>query len=270
MIFCEVRQFAEQLAREAGALVKRAHQSRDKQVECKNELGTDLVTQTDREVEELIKERIKAAYPNHWFVGEESSREHAIHCNGGCWMVDPIDGTTNFVHGQVNVAISIGWCWEGIPTVGVIYNPILDYLFSASLGHGAHLNGHPIQVSSCTSLHQALIHTEFGVLMSDISRKQHQMNLLINYPVHAIRMHGSAAMALCWVAMGVAEAYFERGIKAWDIAAGTVIVREAGGHVGGFTDQHYELAGGEVVACCNEQIRNELLSLIEGSSPLSQ
>ncbi|KAI7895607.1 uncharacterized protein EV154DRAFT_495444 [Mucor mucedo] len=249
----EYLQFAIQLAQDAGAIIKAAVDSRmagsGSNIELKKENPTDLVTETDKAVEEFIKARLFKTYPSHKFIGEETfaSGEKTEFTQEPTWIVDPIDGTTNFIHGYPFVAVSIGFTLNKIPTIGVVFNPLLNELYSAAKGQGAYLNNtiklplfNPPQ--PLTDLSHCLIATEAGsdrsklvidakiAAIHDMLRKKDEHHPFAAES-HSIRTTGSAALNLCNVAKGVVDVYWEVGCWEWDVAAGMVIVAESGGLV---------------------------------------
>lgn len=218
------------LVKEAGSIV------REKIYQCKDAMtkscDVDLVTIWDQEVEKLLMDGISSKFPDHKFIGEEttSSGEKAELTDAPTWIIDPIDGTMNFVHGLPHTCISVGLHIGKVAEIGVIYNPILEQLFTARRGKGAFLNGAPIRVSDTKELRKALIMVEMGTSRDLEKMKVVFQNINILTPqVHGLRALGSAALNMSMVALGGADAFFEYGIHAWDIAAGDLIVREAGG-----------------------------------------
>ena len=187
---------------------------------------TDLVTEADQWSEDRIVNRLSDARPQDEIVSEEGT------CVTGTssvrWLVDPIDGTTNFVHGHPGFSVSIAAEIDGRPTVGVIVDPVLNEVFAAVRGEGATRNGQRIQVSSLTDLSQALVATGFGYQPAHRrSQAKRLVNILPN--VGDIRRMGGAALDLASVACGRVDAFFEKGLAAWDVAAGQVLLTEAGG-----------------------------------------
>jgi myo-inositol-1(or 4)-monophosphatase len=177
----------------------------------------------------LIAGRIRAAFPDHDLLGEEGSRG-AEAPSPFRWVIDPLDGTTNFTHALPTFAVSIGLEENGVPLVGVVYDPMRDELFVGRRCGGASLNNQPIRASSIDSLDRSLLVTGFSY---DLERRARQAatwrDLLTR--VQAIRQTGSAALNLCYIAAGRLDGYWERGISPWDVAAGALIVMEAGGTV---------------------------------------
>lgn len=204
-----------------------------KTVEHKGQV--DLVTETDKACENLIFCLIKETFPDHEFIGEETTAVSGSFelTDKPTWIIDPLDGTTNFVHRFPFVCVSIGLTINKVPTVGVVYNPIMNELFSAVKGRGAFLNGSPISVSAQKEIGQALLATEAGTKRDKptVDALTDKINMLL-YKVRSLRMSGSCALNLCGVACGRLDIFYEIGFGGpWDIAAGVVIVEEAGGIV---------------------------------------
>ncbi len=211
--------------------------------------AVDLVTDYDVKVELYVKEKLSEAFPEHTLVGEETS-EGIIHPDKAIY-IDPIDGTTNFVHGIPFCAISIG-VWEGgEPVAGVVYNPVLDELFYAEKGKGAYCNDEVLHVSEERTLERSLMATGFPYTKieqgEDFRWAMKSIEAVLPY-TRDIRRLGSAALDLCNVARGNFEGYFEINLKPWDVAAGILMVKEAGGRVsrrdgGAYTlDEHIIVA----------------------------
>jgi len=216
---------ASDIAREAGALILGALPG-ERQVEAKSS-ATDLVSEMDRASETLIVQQILQARPHDGVLGEEGAERAGS--SGVRWVIDPIDGTTNYLHRIPHFAVSIGIELEGVTVAGVVFNPAADELFAAALGHGATLNGAPIHPSTETRLGSALIGTGFGY---DAGLREQQAAIVVQRvlpQVADVRRSGSAALDLCWVACGRLDAYYERGVQPWDVSAASLVVREAGG-----------------------------------------
>ncbi|KAI8145444.1 hypothetical protein BJV82DRAFT_603682 [Fennellomyces sp. T-0311] len=247
----EYLSFAIALAKEAGKMIKDATETRmsgaGSQVVMKYDNPTDLVTETDQAVEKYIKQRLSQTYPEHRFIGEETMAEgvEAEFTEEPTWIVDPIDGTTNFVHGHPFVAVSIGLTIAKEPVVGVVYCPLFNELYSAAKGHGAFLNESkrlPLYQPSpppLGDLSQCLVATEAGSDRSPevFGKKMNLIHTLLKQKeqngkqAHSIRCTGSAAINMCSVAKGVVDVYWEVGCWEWDVCAAIVIVRESGGIV---------------------------------------
>jgi myo-inositol-1(or 4)-monophosphatase len=219
----------------------------------------DLVTEYDLKVELFLKEKLAAAFPEHTLVGEETNEqitypEKAIY-------IDPIDGTTNFVHGIPFCAISIG-IWEGDePVAGVVYNPVLGELFYAQKGKGATCNGEPLKVSEASTLERSLIATGFPYTKIEQGEDFHWVMKSMEAVLPCtrdIRRLGSAALDLCYVARGTFEGYYEVNLKPWDVAAGILMVTEAGGEVSRRDGGAYTLDE-RVLVASNGRIQNALV-----------
>jgi inositol-phosphate phosphatase / L-galactose 1-phosphate phosphatase len=200
----------------------------------------DLVTATDGAAEAAVRAALAAVFPAHAFIGEEEAAAAASRGDGPpvltddpTWIVDPLDGTTNFVHGFPAVAVSIALAIGGQPVVGVVFNPVTDELFAASRGRGATRNGEPCAPSPVADLSSALIGTEIGVSRDPaVGAAVFSRAAALTSAARSLRCGGSCALGLCAVACGRLDVFYEIGFGgAWDVAAGAVIVREAGGEV---------------------------------------
>ncbi|CAG7832525.1 unnamed protein product [Allacma fusca] len=218
------------LTKEAGQVIREAI-AKTKQIQTKSS-DIDLVTETDQQVEKLLIGGLQKTFPDHKFIGEESTAagQKCVLTDDPTWIIDPVDGTMNFVHGLPLVAISIGLLIKKNPVIGIIYNPILEQLYTARLGQGAFLNGNPIRVSGEKELSKALVCSEVGT-STDPLKVQVVLNNLTKLVgnVHGVRLYGTAACALGMVACGGADAFCHMGLHCWDLAAGQLIVEEAGG-----------------------------------------
>ena len=189
----------------------------------------DLVTEADKAAELLIASRLRSAFPDHDLLGEEGSRSE----NAGArfrWVIDPLDGTTNFAHGLPTFAVSIALEDAGLPVAGVIYDPMRNELYRAVKGGGASLNGEPIRASRVDQLNAAVLVTGFAHTLEQRRRQGAAWCGVLEH-VLALRQTGSAALNLCYVAAGRLDGYWERGIQPWDVSAGALLVSEAGGQV---------------------------------------
>jgi myo-inositol-1(or 4)-monophosphatase len=245
-------------ARAAGALL-RQHHGQPQQVDYKR--GVELVTALDGQAEALIVERIRAAFPEHAILAEEgtaggSSAEHR-------WLVDPLDGTVNFAHGYPAFAVSIAYERAGRVLVGVVYDPLRDELFVARAGVGAHLNGSPLRVSTTRELERSLLATGLPYDRPDQAASL-RLAAAVLRSVPDLRRSGSAALDLCYVAAGRCDGYWERPLQPWDMAAGALLVAEAGGRVTTLGGDPHDLNRREAVAT-NGWIHAALLAaLAEG------
>jgi myo-inositol-1(or 4)-monophosphatase len=238
----ELRSFAEELAREAGGLLQ-AYRERPLEVGYKGDI--DLVTAADRDAEHLLRERIRARYPDHAILGEEAGYEPGT--SDFCWVLDPVDGTTNYAHGFPYYCVSVGLLRAGALHVGAVFNPVLGELFSAGAGGGATLDGRPIRVSATTELRRALLTTGFPYT---VLRDRANFDMFERFMLRsqAVRRAGSAALDLCHVACGRYDGFWERGLSPWDVVAGAVILLEAGGALTDYIGGPFDPAGRELLA----------------------
>lgn len=218
------------LVKKAGNLIT-DHVGGCKSFELKS-CDIDLVTEVDKNVEDTLISGLKAKFPDHKFIGEET-----VSSGGKCeltddptWIIDPVDGTMNFIHGFPHSCISVGLTINKEAVAGIVYNPLLQQLFTAKKGQGAFYNDRQIHVSSIKELGKALIAFEAGT-SRDVEKRDVVFNnfKMVVDNAHGVRCLGSAALNMAMVALGGADANFEFGIHAWDIAAGDILVREAGG-----------------------------------------
>jgi len=241
-------------AREAGALIRR-RLGHYHSIETKSSLS-DLVTDVDRESEALLADRLLSAFPGHLMLGEEEDPSRVEYL----WVCDPIDGTTNFVAGLPFCTVSVALARFGEPVVGVIYDPMRDELFAARRGGGAFLNGQRIQVSPERRLDQAMVATGFAY-QTGLRRVTLDDAVRITPRIRNLRALGSAALHLAYVAAGRLTGFWERGLHAWDLAAGYLLVTEAGGVFTDLEGAPYRLSTTDLLAT-NGPIHSELLSLI--------
>jgi myo-inositol-1(or 4)-monophosphatase len=219
----------------------------------------DLVTEADKAAEQLIASRLRAAFPDHDLLGEEGSRSENTSARYR-WVIDPLDGTTNFAHGLPTFAVSIGLEDAGQPVAGVIYDPMRNELFRAFKGGGATLNGEPIRASRIDHLNSAVLVTGFAHTLEQ-RRLQGAAWCGLLERVRALRQTGSAALNLCYVAAGRLEGYWERGIQPWDVSAGALLVAEAGGRVTDRTGGEFN-AHDRVVVATNGSLHQELIDIL--------
>jgi len=249
------------IAQEAGSLFLKGYHA-NKEVTFKSDI--DLVTQYDVAVEELVKAKLAEAFPGYELVGEESTGE--LTYPDRAIYIDPIDGTTNFVHGIPFCAVSIGIWEDHKPTAGIVYNPVLEELFYAEAGKGATLNGEPIHVDDADTLTRSLIATGFPYTKIDRGADyewviQTMRNLL---PLtRDMRRLGSAAIDLCYVARGVFSGYYEINLKPWDVAAGILVLLEAGGKVSREDGAAYTLDH-RILVASNGKIHEQLADNLKG------
>jgi myo-inositol-1(or 4)-monophosphatase len=232
-------------ARSAGGLLLRRI---DSIREVRHKGAVDLVTDVDVQSEQEISAALLAAFPTHTILGEEGgARANAGSDRRFRWIVDPLDGTTNYAHGFPFFCVSIGLEVAGELSLGVVYAPCLDELFVAQRGQGASLNGRPIHVSDTQGLQEALLATGFPYERHLLPRALHSFNALSTHS-QAVRRAGSAALDLCYVACGRFDGYWEHQVKPWDLAAGALLVTEAGGTISRIDASLFSVDGGEVLA----------------------
>ncbi len=240
----EARGVAIEAALLAGAHIRAAHHG-VKRVTHKG--SVDLVTQVDVEAEQIIVGRIRAAFPDHDILAEEAEESPQPTGAPRC-IVDPLDGTTNFVHGVPHVAVSIGLEVAGRLEVGVVYDPHRDELFDAAHGDGARMNGRPIHVAEPVPLTEALLATGFPYDRGRYAPLYLAYVEAFMVAGQGIRRMGAAALDLAWIAAGRYNGFWEFKLKPWDIAAGIVLVTEAGGRVSSRDGSPVRLDGGAIVA----------------------
>jgi myo-inositol-1(or 4)-monophosphatase len=234
------------IGREAGALIARSvedHAGREQRFDLKG--AYDLVTETDRASEKLIVERLRSHFPTHSIVAEEGGGQ--VGTSEYCWYVDPLDGTTNFAHGFPVFNATLALERSGELIAGVIVDPTRDEVFSAELGSGAFLNQRRIHVSKAARIEDALAATGFP------SRKRHQnINIHFYYQLamlsHGVRRAGAAAIDLAYVACGRLDLFWEFALNPWDVAAGILLAREAGGVVTDMRGEPVSLRGPNILA----------------------
>jgi myo-inositol-1(or 4)-monophosphatase len=223
----------------------------------------NFVSAADRRAEELLRAELTKARPGYGFLGEEGGR-HEGPDKTHTWIVDPLDGTTNYLHGIPHFAISIGLERDGAIVAGVIYNPITDEMYTAEKGKGAFLNDRRLRVAVRKRLADAVVacalpHHGRGDLLQ--FRKE---LAALQDKVAGVRRFGAAALDLAFVAAGRYDAYWERGLSPWDMAAGLLMVREAGGYVTDLAGHDNMMTNGDIIAG-NETMHGEVLALIQGA-----
>lgn len=256
------------LTKEAGEIV-RERIWEIKQVETKS-CEIDLVTEIDQQVEKMLITSIGSHFPEHKFIGEESTINgiKVVLSDDPTWIIDPIDGTMNFVHGYPNTCISIGFTINKVPEIGIIYNPVLEQLFTARRGKGAFYNGKPIKVSSRKDLPESLVALEFGTSRDPEKIRVMTENVKTLVPLaQGLRSSGSAALTMASVALGGLDCYFDFGLHAWDMAAGYIIIREAGGVVIDPTGGLFDLLSGKVLCASTIELAEKMSSVLHQYTP---
>lgn len=245
-----IESVCESAARKAGKVVLDGSKVFNLQLGVVSKQGSrDILTEFDTKSQETIKRRILDEFPTHRFLGEEDvapGRDAAaaaielVSTEDHLWIVDPIDGTTNFAHGMPLAGIIIAYCSKGVVEFGLIYDPFRDELFTAHRGCGAYLNGKKITCCATKELKDSVVCTGSPPNIASLNACLRATNL-ISSEVRTVRMLGSAAIMLGWVACGRVTAYFEADMSVWDIAAGCLIISEAGGQVSDVWGKPYEL-----------------------------
>jgi len=207
----------------------------------------DLVTEADQHSEKVILEIIQSHFPTHQILAEESGLK-GNEDSEYLWAIDPLDGTTNYAHGYPVSAVSIGLLINGIPQVGVVYNPFRNELFQGAKGRGATLNQRSIQVSQTSELEKSLLVSGFAYDRCETEDNNYAEFCYLTHLTQGVRRSGSAALDLTDVACGRLDGYWERGIKAWDMVAGIVLVTEAGGEVSAYDLSPLDLKSGRILA----------------------
>jgi myo-inositol-1(or 4)-monophosphatase len=229
----------------------------------------DLVTEADREAEAAVIGVIRRSFPDHAVLGEESGASAGRSDDRGNehrWIIDPLDGTTNFAHGYPQFCVSIGYERRGRIEFGVVYDALKKECFTARRGHGACLNGEPIRVSKTPRLATALLGTGFPYDRRE--RRQFYLCFWESFMVRTqgVRRTGAAALDLCYVACGRCDGFWEFGLKAWDVAAGSLIVEEAGGRVTNMDGTRLDLDGRRVLAT-NRRLHRAMVNAIAEAFP---
>jgi len=235
-------------ARRAATIINRASFDLDR-VQVTEKQFNDFVTEVDKAAEAAIIEVLTSAYPDHAILAEESGASANLHDeNDNVWIIDPLDGTTNFIHGFPQYCVSIALQQRGVITQAVIYDPTRNEMFTASKGGGAFLNDKRIRVTRCDKLADSLIGTGFP--SRDLSGLDEYLAMfkVMTSKCQGLRRPGSAALDLAYVACGRLDGFFEKGLAPWDIAAGSLVITEAGGIVGNFSGDSDYLHKGDVLA----------------------
>jgi myo-inositol-1(or 4)-monophosphatase len=248
-------------ARAAGAIINRAALDVES-VRVAAKQTNDFVTEVDKAAEDIIIETLLGAYPDHGIWAEESGRREGKGSGRKhMWIIDPLDGTTNFIHGFPVYCVSIALMYDGKIEQAVVYDPTRNDLFCATKGRGAYLNDRRIRVAKRTMLRDCLLSTGFPFRPGDNFKSYMAMLTEVMPKVAGVRRAGSAALDLAYVAAGFSDGFFETGLSAWDVAAGSLLVTEAGGLVGNFSGEADFLEQKECVAA-NPRIYGQLVGTL--------
>ena len=238
------------------------------QIEEKGRPG-DLVTEADRLAEQAILQVLSRHVSEHAILAEESGKLGKVEQTKYLWAIDPLDGTTNYAHGYPVAAVSVGLLIDGIPSVGVVYDPFRNELFRAAAGLGATCNRRPIRVSQTKELGKSLLVTGFAYDRRETSDNNYAEFCHLTHLTQGVRRSGSAALDLVNVAAGRLDGYWERGLSPWDIVAGIIILEEAGGKVTAYDGSPLNLVSGRILAT-NGQLHSSLSEALKQTPPLAK
>ena len=254
-------------ARRAGNIINRASLNSEK-IQVSRKQHNDFVTEVDQAAEAAIIETLKEAYPDHGFLAEEmgevpaQSTPDKPHYQ---WIIDPLDGTTNFIHGFPQYAVSIALAVDGVTQQAVVYDPTRDELFTASKGAGAYLNNRRIRVAGRIRMSEALIATGFPYREDQDVETYLKMFAQMTRQCAGLRRPGAASLDLAYVACGRVDGFFEQGLKPWDMAAGALLITESGGLVGNYAGEDQYLNTGEIMAA-NPRIFAQMVNNLKSFS----
>ncbi len=247
-------------ARAAGAIINRAALDVEA-VRISQKQVNDFVTEVDHAAEAAIIETLLTAYPDHGILAEESGSAHGAKNAENVWIIDPLDGTTNFIHGFPVYCVSIALAVRGKVEQAVIFDPSRNDLFTATNGRGAYLNERRLRVSKRTQLKESLISTGFPFRPGDNFNNYLRMMADVMQRTAGLRRPGAAALDLAYVAAGYTEGFFETGLSPWDVAAGSLLITEAGGLIGNFTGESNFMDQRECVAG-NPKVYGQLVAIL--------
>lgn len=248
-------------ARAAGAIINRASLDIEA-VRISQKEVNDFVTEVDQASEQVIIETLLEAYPKHGIWAEETGRQYGNPNSDYIWIIDPLDGTTNFIHGFPVYCVSIALSVKGKIEQAVVYDPTRNDLFTATRGRGAFLNNRRIRVSKRIRMSECLITTGFPFRKGDDYKQFMEIYTKMMQSTAAIRRPGAAALDLAYVAAGFSDGFFEKGLSPWDVAAGSLLVQEAGGLIGNYTGEADFLESRECMAA-NPKIYGQLVKMLE-------
>ena len=261
MNFIQIAKTAEEVARAAGAVLM---DWRGK-ASVTAKAPADLVTEADIAAEACVRRRIQSEFPDHRFLGEESAHDQSLQPtkmgkddSPFRWIVDPLDGTTNFVHGLPYFCVSVAVEYEGQIVVGTIFDPVHDACFKATLGGGAFQNDRPISVSRVSRLSESLVVTGFPPMPEVDSIEVRRFSRMLR-SCHAVRRMGSAALNMCHLAAGHFDAYWVGSLQTWDVAAGLLIIKEAGGRITATDGSAFDLSRPNLLATSTPDLHAEVL-----------
>ena len=251
------KKVAVEAALEAGRYIKQRLGNIDR-IDYKG--AFNIVTDVDQSAEAMIIKSIKKIFPADSIVAEESGNEK--NDAKRCWFIDPLDGTTNFTHSYPHFCVSIGLETDGKMTTGVVYNPMSDELFVAQAGMGAFMNEKPIKVSTIPNIDESMLATGFPADTSTAKYNNLEIFQALTNKTHGVRRDGSAALDLCYVACGRLDAFWEMKLNPWDVAAGSLIVEEAGGEVSNLISGKFDMFSGHILAS-NKLIHEQVVHILK-------
>jgi myo-inositol-1(or 4)-monophosphatase len=245
-------------AKAAGEIHKK-HYGKVLHIQFKSKNSLNLVTEVDRRCEKTVMAILKKRFPTHNFWGEEGGQQ--LNQSDYTWFVDPLDGTTNYAHAYPFFCCSIALVQNQKPIVGVVYDALRDECFSAEKGRGAFLNGQRLKVSKTKSLSESLVCTGFAYAIRETHYNLDNFKQFV-LKTQGVRRDGSAAMNLAYVAAGRFEGFWERGLQAWDMAAGVLLIEEAGGQVTDITGKSYNLMDQNILTS-NGKVHSQMLRILK-------
>ncbi|MEJ2229551.1 MAG: inositol monophosphatase family protein [Nitrospirales bacterium] len=257
--FNKLTQIAIKAAQQGGAILL-DYAKKGFQVHHKDQ-AINLVTEADLRSEETVIQTIRQAFPEHQILSEEQGLQD-IPTHPIKWIIDPLDGTTNFAHGFPMYNVSIGVEYEGACVLGIVYDPTRDELFLAQTGKGATLNGTPIYVSATPKLNEALLVTGFAYNVHTVKNNNLKEFCAFTLRARGIRRTGTAAIDLCYIACGRFDGFWELHLNPWDTAAGKVILEEAGGNITNYAGEPYSIYGSTLIAT-NGLIHQEMIEILQ-------
>ncbi len=261
-LYHNILNVAIEAAQAAGALIRQRFGS---VMDVNYKGSVNPVTATDTEAEAIIIQRLNTAFPQHLILGEESGGSH-WHTTQPIWLIDPLDGTNNFAHGFPHLCVSLGLMDQAEYAVGVVYDPLRDETFTAYRGGGAWLNGSPIHVSKTSRLNEAFLAAGFPYIRRTAASNNARMLDHFLRRSLGVRRAGSAALDIAYVACGRFDGFWEPALHPWDMAAGAMLVIEAGGRVSDFSGNQSRLFSGEEVVVSNGLIHNEMLAVLRNEA----
>lgn len=258
----ELMKVAIKAANDAGDIIRSGYSKKEVELAIRHKGEVDLVTAVDLAAEECIVTRIKNSFEAHAVLAEEGGQS-GLSGAPYEWIIDPLDGTTNFSHGVPHCAVSIACLNQGFPLVGVVYDPMRNEMFTAQSGEQAQLNGLPVAVSRQKELKRALLSTGFAYDRREKPKFYIPIFQQFMCQAQGIRRMGAAALDLAWTACGRYDGFWEANLNAWDVAAGLLIVESAGGMVSDYRGTPLEIKTPERIVASNGLIHNEMLSVLE-------